>query len=162
MQVTVDFLQYDDLFDHAPLNILTYGAALAKLMASGIIHGIGDAFSGTRGLEDVPDLVRWTAGMIAQWSSEDDLRAQLRKRLLDAMAAKSYDVVCAHSLGSLVAYDAFARNPNAIADKVFISLGSQIGNPFVRDCFAGRIQTINAHVVSPFNKDDHVFTCASA
>ena len=48
MEVTVDFLQYDDLFDHAPLNILTYGAALAKLMASGIIHGIGDALRRAR------------------------------------------------------------------------------------------------------------------
>ena len=73
---------------------------------------------------------------------------------------RSYDVVCAHSLGSLVAYDTFARNPGAIADKVFVTLGSQIGNPFVRDCFAGRIQALKDarmwyHL---FNKDDHVFT----
>src|SRR5262249_8530433 len=55
--------------------------------------------------------------------------------------------------------DTFARNPDAIADKVFISLGSQIGNPFVRDCFAGRIQAVNARMwYHLFNKDDHVST----
>src|SRR4051812_1072678 len=88
LAVRADFLRYDDLFDHAPLNALVYGEALAKLMASGIIHGIGDWFAGTRGLEDVPDRVRWTAGMIAQWASEDDLRERLRARLLAAMQAK--------------------------------------------------------------------------
>ncbi len=160
LAVRTDFLRYDDLFDHAPLNALVYGEALAKLMASGIIHGIGDWFAGTRGLEDVPDRVRWTAGMIAQWASEDDLRERLRARLLAAMQAKEYDVVCAHSLGSLVSYDAFARNPEALADKVFVSVGSQIGNPFVRDCFAGRITGLARarmwyHL---YNRTDHVFT----
>src|SRR5690349_16553580 len=114
LDVHVDFLKYDDLFDHAPLNVLTYGEALARLMASGVIHGIGDWFAGTRGLGDVPDTIRWTAGMIAQWASEDDLRGQLRDRLLEWMQAKEYDVVCAHSLGSLISYDAFARNPGDI------------------------------------------------
>src|SRR5436190_23551034 len=63
LQVEVDFLRYDDLFDHAPLDMAVYGEALARLMASGILHGIGDFFADTRGLGDVPDLIRWTAGM---------------------------------------------------------------------------------------------------
>ena len=50
LDVAFDFLSYDDLFDHAPLNLLTYGEAVARLMASGILHGIGDRFAGTRGL----------------------------------------------------------------------------------------------------------------
>jgi len=160
LEVHVDFLKYDDLFDHAPLNALTYGEAVANLMASGVIHGIGDWFAGTRGLEEVPDAIRWTAGMIAQWASEDELRQRLRDRLQEAMDGKDYDVVCAHSLGSLISYDTFARDPGAIAGKVFVSLGSQIGNPFVRDCFAGRITDLTRarqwyHL---FNRDDHVFT----
>jgi hypothetical protein len=87
LEVDLDFLRYDDLFDHAPLNPIVYGEAVARLMASGVFHGIGDLFSGTRGLFDIPDQIRWTAGMIAQWASEDRLRDRLRRRVLDACDA---------------------------------------------------------------------------
>jgi hypothetical protein len=43
--------------------------------------------------------------MLAQWSSRDRLRAQLRKRLLDTMMEGSLSLMCAHSLGSLVCYE---------------------------------------------------------
>jgi hypothetical protein len=159
LAVTVEFLRYDDLFDHAPLNPVVYGEAMARLLASGVVHGIGDLGGGTRGLFDVPDQVRWTAGMIAQWASEDALRASLRRRLLQSLGAGAHDMVCAHSLGSLICYDAFRRNPAAIADKVFVSLGSQIGNAFVRDAFAGRIEPLDARMwYHLYNRDDHVFT----
>ncbi len=157
--VTVQFLRYDDLFDHAPLNPVVYGEAMARMMASGVVHGLGDLFGGTRGLFDVPDEIRWTAGMIAQWGSEDGLRAALRRRLLQALQSTAPDVVCAHSLGSLICYDTFRRNPAAVADTVFVSLGSQIGNPFVRDAFAGRIEPLGTRMwYHLYNSDDHVFT----
>ena len=157
----IDFLEFDDLFDHAPLNAAVYAEAFARLMASGAIHGLGDMLGGARALADIPDTIRWTAGMIAQWASEDGLRDALRKRLLAKMGEKEYDVVCAHSLGSLLSYDTFARNPEAIAGKTYVTLGSQIGNPFVRDCFAGRIVPLEGarmwyHL---YNDEDHVFTC---
>jgi len=160
LAVECEFLRYDDLFAHAPLNPLVYGKALAELLASGVIHGIGDAFGATRGLLDVPDAIRWTAGMVAQWSSEDRLRAQLRKRLLDTLARGSFALVCAHSLGSLVCYDAFRRDPGGLVSKTLLTFGSQIGNPFVRDCFAGRIEPLPSarrwyHL---YNRSDHVFT----
>jgi metacaspase-1 len=159
LQVDFDFLLYDDLFDHAPLNPGTYAEALAKLAASGIVHGIGDLLPGSRGLFDLPDQVRWTAGMIAQWATEDQLRDRLRTLVLDAVAAKRPDIVCAHSLGSLVCYDAFKRNPGAVSNAALITLGSQIGNPFVRDCFAGRIEPLDARMwYHLYNPDDHVFT----
>jgi hypothetical protein len=160
-EVALDFLAYDDLFDHAPLNMLTYAEALARLMASGAIHGLGDMMGGARALSGIPDLIRWTAGMIAQWASEDDLRDALRKRLLAKMKEKDYAVVCAHSLGSLLSYDTFARNPDAIAGKAYVTLGSQVGNPFVRDCFAGRIVPLDSALAwyHLYNEDDHVFTC---
>jgi metacaspase-1 len=160
LEVDLDFFKYDDLFDHAPLNPVIYGEAVAHLTASGVIHGIGDLLGGARGLLDVPEQVRWTAGMIAQWASEDALRAKLRQRVLDKMNEQSYDAVFAHSLGSLLSYDTFRRNPRVIAGKVYLTFGSQIGNPFVRDCFAGRIEPLTTarawyHL---FNPHDHVFT----
>ena len=101
LDVDCRFFFYDDLFDHAPLNPVVYGKALAELLASGFIHGIGDLFGATRGVLDVPDQVRWTAGMVAQWASEPDLRGKLRGALTAAMKERPYSLVCAHSLGSL-------------------------------------------------------------
>jgi len=86
LEVDFDFLAYDEEFDHAPLHAATYAEALTRLAASGIVHGIGDLLPGTRGLSDMPALIRWTAGMIAQWATEDRLRERLRARVLDAVA----------------------------------------------------------------------------
>ena len=120
----IDFLSYDDLFDKSPPNLITYGIALAKLLASATVHGVGDLLAGTRSLEDVPTLIRWTAGMVAQWSVDEQLQAALRSAVLDKLKSGNYDVVLAHSLGSLICYDTFVRNPAAIKDKVFVTFGS--------------------------------------
>jgi metacaspase-1 len=53
--VTCDFLQYDDLFDHAPLNVATYSKAFATLLASGVVHGISDLLPGSRGIFELPE-----------------------------------------------------------------------------------------------------------
>lgn len=159
LEVDFKFLAYDDEFDHAPLNAATYAAAITSLTASGIVHGIGDLLPGTRGLFDMPAQIRWTAGMIAQWATEDRLRERLRAKVLEAVATDRPDVVCAHSLGTLICYDAFQRNRNALADRTFVTLGSQIGNPFVRNCFAGRIEAVDARMwYHLYNPEDHVFT----
>ena len=71
--VEFQFLRYDDLFDHAPLNPATYAGAVARFLVSGITHGVGDLFTRSRGLLEFPDQVRWTAGMVAQWATEDAL-----------------------------------------------------------------------------------------
>lgn len=160
LAVTCDFLRYDDLFDQAPLNPLTYAAAFAKVLASGVVHGVGDLFTRERGLFEMPEQVRWTAGMVAQWVSDEKLRAAARDRVLEKMQSGAYDVVCAHSLGTLICYDTFLRNATAIQGKTFVSLGSQIGNPCVRDAFAGRLAALTEvrkwfHL---FNPDDHVLT----
>ena len=159
LEVDCEFFAYDDLFDHAPLNPVVYGKALAELLASGVIHGIGDLFGATRGILDVPDLVRWTAGMVAQWASEPDLRSKLRKRLAAAVAERPYSLVCAHSLGTLACYDTFQRDSSTMTGKAFMTFGSQIGNACVRDCFAGRIDAIKARQwYHLFNREDHVLT----
>ena len=97
--------------------------------------------------------------MVAQWASDDDLREEAREAISAEMANQEYDLICAHSLGTLIAYDTFCRDADLIASKVFISFGSQIGNPFVRDMFAGRIAPINAQKwYHLFNPEDHVLT----
>lgn len=158
-QLQLDFLHYDQYFQDAESNLATYAEAVGKLLMSGIVHGVGDLFSRSRGFFDFPEQVKWTAGMVAQWTADEKLRAKTRKILLDRVSDESYDLVCAHSLGSLICYDTFRQNPAAIKGKYFVSFGSQIGNPFVRDVFAGRVEPLGARVwYHLFNPDDHVMT----
>jgi hypothetical protein len=159
IKLRIDFLEYDKLFERAPLNTVTYSVALGKLLLSATIHGLGDIFSRSRGFKDIPDAIQWTAGMVAQWSTDDGLRKELRNGLLAKMQANTYDVVLAHSLGSLICYDTFVQNQAAIKDRVFVTLGSQIGNPAVRDVFAGRIQGLPCRKwYHLFNPADNVLT----
>ncbi|MDO8310700.1 MAG: hypothetical protein Q7T25_02045 [Sideroxyarcus sp.] len=158
-QIQLDFLHYDQYFQDAESNLATYTEAVAKLLMSGIIHGIGDLFTRSRGFFDFPEQVKWTAGMVAQWTADEKLRAKTRTVLLDKIVTESYDVVCAHSLGSLICYDTFRQNAAAIKGRYFVSFGSQIGNPFVRDVFAGRVEPLAARMwYHLFNPDDHVLT----
>lgn len=160
VQLAIDFVRYDDVFDKAELNPLTYAAAAAKLLASAVVHGIGDLMPGSRGISDIPALLKWTAGMVAQWSTDEQLRKDLRALILAKVGGKSYDMVLAHSLGSLICYDAFLHDTtDAIKDAIFVSFGSQIGNPAVRDVFAGRIQPLACRKwYHLYNPNDHVLT----
>jgi hypothetical protein len=158
--VSVDFLAYDDLFDHSPLNPLTYATAFAEVLASSVEHSVGDLFTRSRALTTFPEAIRWTAGMVAQWVAEDDLRARARQRVLAQLRVKPYQAVCAHSLGSLICYDTFVREPKMAEPPRLITLGSQIGNTALRNVFAGRIRLPDSvrswyHL---FNPHDHVFT----
>lgn len=154
------FTLYDDLFQAAPLNPLTVAQALFKLGSSGVVHGIGDLFRRRRGVFEAPELIRWTAGMVVQWAENNKLRQACRERLLESIRAFKPSVVCAHSLGSLISYDTFlqAAEP-AFSEIDFIAFGSQIGNPFVRGTFAGRIVPLpNRRWFHLYNRHDNVFT----
>ncbi len=157
--------EYDPLFEAAKLNPITYAAALAKLTGSLAWHGIGDLF-GARGAArgDFSGHLRWSAGMIAQWSSDDTLRDKLRKALTKKMsgffAGASEKIIVAHSLGSLVTYDTFRRDQSLVAGARYVTLGSQIGNPAVRSTFGGMIAPLPTasswhHL---FNRHDDVLT----
>ena len=158
--VDLDFVPYDDLFDGAPLDAATVAEALAKLSLNGFVHGLGDLLGLSRDFGGLQATLRWTAGMVAQWAQDADLRAEARQRVLKHTSQFEPDVVLAHSLGSLISYDAFARveNEAAIQGRYYISFGSQIGNPFVRDALGGRIVMMPAkewfHL---YNRHDKAF-----
>lgn len=161
-QVAFDFLQYDELFEHAPLNPAIVAGALFKLGWSGLVHGIGDLFTRRRGFGELPERIRWTAGMVAQWADRESLRAACNARLLKRLKKMTPQIICSHSLGSLISYDTFQSpaGQQAMAGRTFISFGSQIGNPFVRGVFAGRIQPLAQahHWYHLFNRNDDIFT----
>lgn len=154
------FIPYDDLFSAAKLNAATVTAAIWKLGTSGIVHGIGDLFGRrTRGLRDFPQQLRWTAGMVAQWADDPKLREKTRKLVEQWINDVNPDVVAAHSLGSLITYDTFSRNPQLVADRYYVTFGSQIGNPFVRSTFAGRITALAPakNWYHLYNEEDNAF-----
>ena len=137
-----DYLEYDALFAKAGVDLSEYAEAGLRLLSSGLGSAFGDAF-GMRSISDIGSVLRWTAGMVAQWVADDALREQLRTLLAGHVKDSAPDIVCAHSLGSLIAYDTFARAPEVAAGRVLMTFGSQIANPAVRgDVFGGRIVPI--------------------
>jgi hypothetical protein len=130
----IDFLDYDDLFE-APLARLGYAdfvGALGRLVWGRLTR--------PRGLFDFSDQTRWYPGMVVVWVNQPQLRGQLRDRLADKVSQFEPDLILAHSLGSLVAYDTFAQDPTKVQDRTLLTFGSQIGNPYVvGSVFAGRI-----------------------
>ncbi len=168
-QVKIEFVTYDDLFQAEEITTLGTLEAIGKLLGSGIRYGIGDAIGGILGRGRAParavrgrsDRLRWTAGMVVQWIENGGLRRKTRERLADAVEETKPDLVCAHSLGSLVAYDTFVhpKHTGLMKGRVFVTFGSQIGNPFVRSQYAGRIRMIDCeHWYHLYNAEDDIFT----
>ncbi len=158
----IEFVAYDDIFAANPPSALAVAQAVAKLTVSGIIHSIGDLFRPRRGFGEVKESIRWTAGMVVQWAEDGALRTAARQRVLDHTRRFDPHVILAHSLGTLLSYDAYARPEGRplIAGRTFVSFGSQIGNPFVRSTLGGRIAPLTdaKHWYHLFNPHDNAFT----
>lgn len=98
-------------------------------------------------------------GRVARWLNHRNFREAVRLGVRARVAAFGPDVVVAHSFGSLVGYDSFQTEPHALEGSVFVSLGSQLGNPWVRARLGLRFVSLPAafwfHL---YNPRDHVFT----
>ena len=168
LQPQVEFLAYDRFFEDEDLNAPVVAEALIQLSASGLFHGIADLFRNRRGLGTLLEDVRWTAGMVAQWVALEGLRARLRAHLAAELRRFQPELIVAHSLGSLIAYDTLRRDEVARPAQplapgcTLLTMGSQIGNPAVRTTFGGRIEQLESlrfwwHL---YNQEDDVFTSA--
>lgn len=159
------FPAYDPFFEAAPLKAATVIEALGRLTASGLFYGVVDMFRSRRGIGDMMDSVRWSAGMVAQWVALEDLREELRRTIGQEILRFQPDVILAHSLGSLILYDTLKHDEAAggalSAGRSLVTLGSQIGNSAVRSVFGGRIEEFRhaAWWWHLFNPEDDVFTC---
>jgi hypothetical protein len=152
----IEFCYYDDLFAQYDISFADTFEAVGKLLK----NGITSLFKNTRGNDGN---LRWTAGMVVQWVENEKLRQQTRQRLFERINQTKPDVIMGHSLGSLVCYDTFTEpsTKGSIANRMFVSLGSQIGNAFVAGNFrAGRIEPLEQarHWYHLYNKEDDVFT----
>lgn len=160
VQVEADLLYFQEFFEKAPINPLTYARALASLIGSGIWHGFVPGRRNIRGEHGYSQRVRWTAGMVAQWADNSKLRKNLRDHIHKKMSEYAPDIVAAHSLGSLITYDAFASEYRSdLRGRTYLTFGSQIGNSFVRGAFGGRLVGLEAeHWYHLFNPNDDVLT----
>jgi hypothetical protein len=168
-----DHLDYDDLFT-GHFNLLLDLAAAARLGFAPIgaaLSDVADRVSGwfrpRRGLFDWTKPIAeaadgWHAGMVAEWDQKSDLRGQLRSRFIAKIIAFEPDIIAAHSLGSIICYDAFTsrEGSGSCNGRYFITFGSQIGNPFLKAAhFGNRIHDVGQkYWFHLYNKSDPVLT----
>lgn len=150
----IDFVHYDDIFEDYDISFWDSLEAFGKLTASAVTSPFRRARGGNGSL-------RWTAGMVVQWVENEELRKRTRERITRRIEEFKPHLIAAHSLGSLVCYDALTDGPLPAAAKssIFMSFGSQIGNPFVSGNFlAGRIAPLETrHWYHLYNDEDAVF-----
>lgn len=158
------FSTYDPIFEQTNLSFAETIGALFKLAASGVGQ-VGRRHKGV--ISDIADRLRWTAGYVVAWVEDDAFQKATRDFILNEVREFAPDVVLAHSLGSLVTYNAFSHPDAADAATLkllkkvhYVTFGSQIGNPFVvGNLTHGRVQLPPVrHWHHLFNKHDKVFT----
>jgi len=159
-----EFLSYDYIFEKVDISAWESMQAVWKLTQSGVSSTLG----GRRGfLGDVSDQVKWTAGYVVAWLEDEEFKKKTRALVLETLVEKQPDIILAHSLGSLITYNAFthqdAARPKAAAalkNARYVTLGSQIGNPFVvGNLSSGRIVPLPVkYWYHLYNKEDDVFT----
>ncbi|MDP3854993.1 caspase family protein [Phenylobacterium sp.] len=164
VRLEFQFVAYDPIFEQTKISFADTAKALWKLARS----GVSQAGRRQRGLvSDVSEKVRWTAGYVVAWVEDKEFQRQTRELVLDQVVAFSPDVILAHSLGSLVTYNAFsheaARQPDAariLGKAHYVTFGSQIGNPFVvGNLTEGRVEALAVrHWHHLYNEHDDVFT----
>lgn len=164
--ITLEFqmVNYDDIFETTKISALESATALWKLAKS----GVSEITRRQRGiLTDISDKIKWTAGYVVAWVEDEEFKRKTRKRVLDSIRDYQPDIILAHSLGSLITYNAFTH-PDAAADDLpgilakarYITFGSQIANPFViRNLTNGRVQLPDVRFwYHLYNVNDDVFT----
>lgn len=164
LSLQFDFMSYDDIYEATDLTFAECAIAVWKLGKSGVFS-VGRRDRGV--LSETSERIKWTAGYVVAWVEDEDFQAKARQRVYETLEKQRPDVVLAHSLGSLVTYNAFTH-PDArkagigklLKNLTYVTLGSQIANPFViRNLTNGRVQPLDVkfwhHL---YNVHDDVFT----
>lgn len=160
--IEILFETYDPIFEDIDISGWDIAKAVWKLASSAVRPGR------ERGkISALKEKVRWTAGYVVAWVEDREFQKHTRDWLFARLREHQPDVVIAHSLGSLVSYNAFSHpsaRENEIADILsgvnYLTIGSQIGNPFVvGNLTHGRVTPLAVKTWRHFyNRHDDVFT----
>lgn len=160
------FLTYDDVFEDVDISPWEAAKAVWKLLRS----GVSSIWRRTRrrgAMSDVSHWLKWYAGYVVAWVEDREFQEKTRAKLLNRLLETKPDVLLAHSLGSLVTYNALSHEDAAtralrqiLKKMAYVTLGAQIGNPFVvRNLTPGRIERLDVqrwyHL---YNAEDDIFT----
>jgi hypothetical protein len=143
---------------------LAYLNAFTQLLASAVKHSFTGIFGGKTVSKDAltdSGFLASRAGMVAQWVTYNRLRAELRDLLRRKIQDTQPQLILAHSLGSLIAYDLLSEpgSEALMQGRVLLTFGSQIGNPAVQSTFRGRLEPLaTGHWYHLYNAEDRIFT----
>lgn len=155
--IEVEFVNYNDIFDIR--YITTTNEEYDKLKNELILElkasiPLDERFR----MSSVFPILDRTAGMVSWWLFSEDIRKQARDRISQNIENINPDIICAHSLGSVITYDAFLNNQQLIEKRIFITFGSQIADPRVQRIFKQLPGFLNAkYWYNLFNPQDVVF-----
>jgi hypothetical protein len=151
-------LRYNAHFEAASADGAVYAEAVKRLWNSYWAHRRALGRPMEKGLGTLIDN---TIGMVAKWTALPQLRKQLATDLTQCIKSVNPHVICAHSLGSLITYDTLAAQQALAQDRLFVTLGSQIGHPALAESFGGYLTPIHTvrHWYHLFNSEDAVLTC---
>lgn len=151
-------LRYNARFEAIEPDAALYAQAVKRLWNSYWAHRRALGRAAEKGLGTLIDN---TIGMVAKWTALPTLRQQLATDLAQAIHSVNPHVICAHSLGSLISYDTLVAQQALAQDRLYITLGSQIGHPALAETFGGYLRPIDTvrHWYHLFNPEDAVLTC---
>lgn len=153
-------LYYEDIVaSHPNPSGAAYLKAVAQLLASGISTTVSGWFGRDRELAMRGGELPWKARQVAAWVLNDELRRDLRTRVVAEIEQKQPEVIIAHSYGGLILYDACLFAKRDLLDGIWlVTIGTQIGNPLLRRELGGRQEGLRCkHWFNLFNPEDPVF-----
>lgn len=107
LAITPEFMSYDDIFETTEISFAESVSAIWKLAKSGVSE-IGRRDRGF--VSDISDRIKWTAGYVVAWAEDEKFQQKTRNRVFAAIREHQPDIVLAHSLGSLITYNAFTHS----------------------------------------------------
>jgi len=125
---------YGDVFRAQPQDGIPKDRELLEIAQRSGLVDIAEAEIGPGGLEVLAqelgaEMLRMLVHQLARYFADPTVRAEVQRRL-EATVTPDTRVIVAHSMGSVVAYEALCRHPEWSVTTL-VTLGSPLGGPFV-------------------------------